>query len=128
MRLLLDTMALLSWLQEEDFIVRRIAPHAPDESWRPAIVSVASFWEIAIKRRLGKIAAPDDLPQRIAAHSDFEILPITAAHVWATQRLPVVERHKDPFDRLLVAVALEEKLTVVTDDPAFPRYGAPVLW
>jgi len=94
----------------------------------PIFVSVASIWEIAIKSATGKLRAPADLPIRVAAHADFSILPITPMHTWRTHALPYFADHKDPFDRILIAQALEERLTVATPDPAFARYGVETIW
>jgi PIN domain nuclease of toxin-antitoxin system len=91
-------------------------------------VSIASYWEIAIKSAIGKLQAPDDLPDRLAQHADFTLLPITPAHAWRVRTLPLFPDHKDPFDRLLVAQALEEGLEIATPDPHFARYGVKVVW
>ena len=69
------------------------------------LVSTASVWEIAIKRALGKLVAPDDLPDHIEAQG-FGWLPVAAAHAWRVRELS--PHHRDPFDRLLVAQALCE--------------------
>jgi PIN domain nuclease of toxin-antitoxin system len=71
-------------------------------------VSVASLWEIAIKMRTGKLSAPDNLPDWIASNPDFELLDVTADHVWGVRNLPL--HHTDPFDRLLVVQAMAEEL------------------
>ena len=75
-------------------------------------VSAASVWEIAIKRSLGKLTAPDDLPDKIA-DDGFPWLPISAHHAWQVRELPL--HHRDPFDRILVAQALIERLPIITD-------------
>lgn len=88
-------------------------------------ISVASLWEIAIKVSLGKLDAPDDLPERVQ-QLGFELLPVTHDHVWRVRRLPF--HHRDPFDRLLVAQAQEQGLPIVTADPAFQAYDVKVVW
>ena len=90
-------------------------------------MSVVCLWEIAIKKRIGKLSAPDDLLARVERHPDYKVLPplITAAHAWRVRTLPL--HHRDPFDQLLVAQALTEQMTVVTHDRSISRYGVPIL-
>jgi PIN domain nuclease of toxin-antitoxin system len=123
-RLLVDTHALLWWLTDDP----SLSPAARDALADPLnepLVSAASVWEIAIKRSLGKLTAPDDLPDRIA-DDGFPWLPISASHAWRVRELPL--HHRDPFDRILVAQALSEHLPLVTADPGFRPYGVEVLW
>jgi PIN domain nuclease of toxin-antitoxin system len=89
------------------------------------LVSVASFWEIAIKAALGKLEAPDDLPER-AERLGFELLPVTVEHAWQVRSLP--HHHGDPFDRLLIAQASVERVPIVTADLAFADYDVSVIW
>ena len=89
------------------------------------LVSVASLWEIAIKRSLGKLDAPDDLPSTIEGEG-FGWLPVGTHHAWNVSALP--SHHRDPFDRLLIAQALAGGLAVITADPHFNAYGVEVLW
>jgi PIN domain nuclease of toxin-antitoxin system len=92
-------------------------------------VSVASFWEIAIKCSLEKLrlpVAPDRyLPEQMSLNG-FEQLEISFRQVMRTARLPW--KHRDPFDRLLIAQALEEGLAVVSRDPMVEAYGVPRIW
>jgi PIN domain nuclease of toxin-antitoxin system len=123
-RLLVDTHALLWWLADDP----SLSPAARDVIADPAnepLVSAACVWEIAIKRSLGKLTAPDDLPERIVAEG-FAWLPISAQHAWRVRELPM--HHRDPFDRVLVAQALTERLPVVTADARFGEYGLEVRW
>ena len=85
-----------------------------------------SLWEIAIKRSRGKLSAPADLSRRLAALRQVELLPISPLHAEAVGELPW--HHRDPFDRLLVAQALAEKLAIVSSDPALAQYGVDVIW
>jgi PIN domain nuclease of toxin-antitoxin system len=87
-------------------------------------VSAATLWEIAIKQALGKIAAPADLPERVR-DSGFRELPIGFSHAIAAGRLPLI--HRDPFDRMLVAQARCEDLTLVTRDPRCQQYDVAIL-
>jgi PIN domain nuclease of toxin-antitoxin system len=113
---------LLWWLADAPDLpaAARSAIAAPEHR---CIVSAASAWEIAIKRALGKLDAPDDL-RRTLLLSGFEELPITIDHATVAGGLPRL--HDDPFDRMLVAQALVEELTVLTVDPRFAAYGVPV--
>ena len=90
-----------------------------------AIVSNASLWEIAIKVALGKLDAPDDLPERVQ-ELGFELLGVKSEHAWHVRSLP--HHHGDPFDRLLIAQAQLERLPIVTADPAFGDYDVKVIW
>ena len=123
-RLLVDTHALLWWLTDDAALSTAAREAIADPANEP-IVSTASVWEIAIKRSLGKLTAPDDLPARISAEG-FEWLAVGAAHAWRVHGLPA--HHRDPFDRLLVAQALTERLEIVTKDPWFAEYGVDVRW
>jgi PIN domain nuclease of toxin-antitoxin system len=121
-RLLLDTHALLWWLADEE-----LAPSARAEIADPGnlvAVSAASAWEISIKKALGKLAAPDDLAQQIEVN-EFVPLPIAIAHALAAGQLP--RHHADPFDRMLIAQAQIERLTVVSRDKRFDDYDVAVL-
>lgn len=89
------------------------------------LVSTASLWEIAIKMALGKLEAPDDLPERVDSLG-FATLEVSTDHAWHVRSLPL--HHGDPFDRLLIAQAQMERLSVVTADPAFAAYDVPVIW
>ena len=124
MRLLLDTHALLSLL----FADGRLSRPAHDSMERQdaqLVVSVVSVWEIAIKRAIGKLEAPDNVIEQID-EAGAEMLAITALHAHATGELPL--HHRDPFDRLLIAQAKLEGCAIITGDRAFSAYGVPVVW
>jgi PIN domain nuclease of toxin-antitoxin system len=123
-RLLVDTHVVLWWLADDPALSPTARDAIADPTNEP-LVSAASVWEIAIKRSLGKLTTPDDLPDRIAAEG-FAWLPISAQHAWRVRELPM--QHRDPFDRLLVAQALIERLPVVTGDTHFGEYGVEVRW
>jgi PIN domain nuclease of toxin-antitoxin system len=121
-RLLLDTHALLWWLADEG-----LSAQARDAIADPAnlvMVSAASAWEISIKKALGKLAAPDDLEQQVLA-GGFTALPISIAQAIAAGQL--ARHHEDPFDRMLIAQAIGEGLTIVTRDKRFADYGVALL-
>jgi PIN domain nuclease of toxin-antitoxin system len=121
-RLLLDTHIVLWWLADSPRLAKRsktlIARNAE------VFVSAATAWEIAIKRRLGKLQAPDDLEAALAA-SRFQELAISVRHAVAAGGLS--GHHDDPFDRLLVAQAQAESLTLVTSDERLQAYGIQVM-
>jgi PIN domain nuclease of toxin-antitoxin system len=122
--LLLDTHTLLWSLGDVD----RLSPVVRDvlaEGATTAYVSAASIWEIAIKRRSGKLKAPDDLAQKIAQAS-YDELAISHRHAELAGALPL--HHQDPFDRMIVAQARCEGFTIVTRDRRISSYGVPVLW
>jgi PIN domain nuclease of toxin-antitoxin system len=123
-RFLVDTHAVLWWLTDDPALSRPARDALGDPANEP-LVSTATVWKIAIKRALGKLTAPDDLPDRIVDEG-FAWLPIGAAHAWAVRDLPA--HHQDPFDRLLVAQALTERLPIVTTDARFADYGVDVRW
>lgn len=123
-RLLVDTHALLWWLTDDSALSPTAREALADPASEP-LVSTATVWEIAIKRSLGKLTAPDDLPDRIA-HDGFSWLAISAAHAWQVRDLPT--HHRDPFDRLLIAQALSEHLPIITTDARFREYGVEVRW
>lgn len=125
MRILLDThIALWAVVGSRALPARaREAILAADE----VLVSVASVWEVAIKHSIGKGEMPVSAGQALQAFEDagYQLLDIKPAHVTHLERLPLL--HKDPFDRLLVAQAQVEPLTLVTADEQVGRYGAPVM-
>jgi PIN domain nuclease of toxin-antitoxin system len=122
-RLLLDTHAFLWWVADSRELSRK-ARAAIGSGRNQCLVSIASGWEIAIKVSLGKLriegALDRFLPEQIAANG-FQPLPIDLKHAARVATLPF--HHRDPFDRLLVAQALEEDLAIVTADPVFTKYG-----
>ena len=95
------------------------------ESTRSTVcVSAASAWEIGIKKALGKLRAPDDLEEQLR-QARFVPLQVTVTHGLAVADLPRL--HGDPFDRLLVAQARLEHLTLVTRDERLAAYGIPII-
>ena len=122
-RLLLDTHLLL-WAVGEPKKLPPAARKRIDDS--EVFVSAASIWEVSIKAAIGKLAAdPAELLAEIEP-AGFRLLPVTGEHAAAVARLPAV--HNDPFDRMLVALAIVERMQLVTADEAIIPYGAPLLW
>ena len=124
MNLLLDTHVLLWWLDDPKTLLSEQASTAIEDQDNQIIVSVASAWEIAIKKTLGKLESPDNLKELIA-DAEFELMPIDYEHAWQVKNLPL--HHRDPFDRLLVAQATVENLTLVTRDSYLEAYNVPIL-
>jgi PIN domain nuclease of toxin-antitoxin system len=125
LRLLLDTHALL-WALAAPERLSRVAADALRDPASDVFVSAASTWEIAIKSALGKLTGDVAIIASVAQQMGFAELPVTVGHTLRVRTLD--PHHRDPFDRMLVAQALAEGLTIVTRDPAFGAYDAPTLW
>ena len=123
MNLLLDTHALLWWLDDSPELSARARALIGDGR-NPVFVSAASVWEIRIKEGLGKLEIPPDFRQTLD-RQPFEPLPVTDAHAHGIADLPM--HHRDPFDRILVAQAKCEGLTLVSRDGHLRRYGIPLV-
>ena len=124
-RLLLDTHALLWALATPGRLPAKVAKAIRAADTDVYVSSVAT-WEIAIKSMLGTLDADVSVVAAGARVARFEELPVTIAHTLQIALLP--SHHRDPFDRLLVAQAIEEQLTLVTHDPVIARYPVKVLW
>ena len=123
MRLLLDTHVLL-WALGDPASLSGDARYAIEDLANGVLASAASAWEISIKRTAGKLDAPEDLASAFRA-TGIEPLGITVEHALAAGALPL--HHRDPFDRMLVAQARAEGLTLVTRDSLLSRYGIAVM-
>lgn len=127
MNLLLDTQALLWWKEGSRRLGRR-ARHAIETEAATVSVSAASAWEIAIKVHAGRLKLTEQLgswmPERLEREG-FLLLSVTVEHAVAVMSLP--DHHQDPFDRLLIAQARVQGLTIVTSDAAFDDYDIHVL-
>jgi PIN domain nuclease of toxin-antitoxin system len=121
LRLLLDTHTFLWWDEDKlpAKVIRRI--RAADEVW----VSAASAWEVAIKAGLGKIAVHGRFDDAVSDYG-FDELPVRFPHTELVRSLPPL--HRDPFDRMLIAQAIVEGLTLVTKDDLVRRYAVPTAW
>ncbi len=123
MILLLDAHALLWWLAD-DATLDAQARDAIADPTNDVLVSAATIWEIAIKRAMGKLEAPDGLIE-VIDRTGFDVLPITGADGEYAGGLPF--HHRDPFDRMLVAQAERLRALIVSRDQAFADYCVPVL-
>ena len=123
MRVLLDTHALL-WSLGQPTTLASEARMVIEDGRNEVFVSPVSAWEVAIKRAAGKLDASGDLAAEIEAAA-FVGLPITIAHAFAAGALP--PHHRDPFDRMLIAQAQVEGLTIVTRDLRFAAYDVLTL-
>ncbi len=123
MSLLLDTQVVLWWIHGTPRLPDAVAERIADPG-ELVVVSAASIWEAAIKAALGKLKLPEALGDAVVEEG-FEPLPVTFDHAERAGALPA--HHRDPFDRMLVAQALAEGLTIVTHDPAFEPYGVQLL-
>lgn len=128
MRYLLDTHTFLWWIVDDPQLSPRagaIIRDPSNEIW----FSATSAWEIAIKAQLGRITFEDDpvefIPQQVAANG-FRHLPIQSDHALHVSRLALL--HRDPFDRMLVAQALIERMVLLTADQTIAKYDVQVVW
>lgn len=121
---LADTQALLWWLSDDSRLSSPARELIADGEVRVSF-SVASVWEAEIKAASGKLTMSGDLLDALVADGFVE-LAITARHAREAARLPLL--HRDPFDRMIAAQALHERLTVITSDRKIAEYGVSVLW
>ena len=126
MPVLLDTHAFLWWCEDSPELSKKARSVMKAED---CFVSLASFWEIAIKVSLNKLRLPGIIDRYLADQmslNGFEQLEISFRQI--TRCASLERHHGDPFDRLLVAQAQEESLPIVSRDPAFDRYGIKRIW
>ncbi|MBT9561129.1 MAG: type II toxin-antitoxin system VapC family toxin [Myxococcales bacterium] len=127
MTLLLDTHVWL-WLQTSPHRIAAETLQLLEDPAHPLVLSAASVWEITIKHALGKLPLPEPpssfVMLRLTRHG-VRALAIEVAHTLAVADLPPL--HADPFDRLLIAQARAERMTLVTADPTVLLYGGPML-
>jgi PIN domain nuclease of toxin-antitoxin system len=123
LNLLLDTHVFFWWRINEARLLDTAREAIADAD--AVLVSIASAWEAAIKVSLGKLRIDGSFSAGVE-HSRFQALPVTFDHVDRVSALP--RHHRDPFDRMLIAQALVEDLTIVTGDRRFAPYGVRVVW
>lgn len=128
MKALLDTHAFLWWIDGDPRLSRRARQIIADGS-NQVYLSAASAWEISIKAALGRLTVAGDLEEFVTEQvtsNRFEPLPVHLRHALRTYSLP--PHHKDPFDRLLVAQAVTEELTLLSADPQLRKYRVHIAW
>lgn len=122
MRILLDSHVALWWLEDNDSLgerSRKVIEQADE-----AFFSAVTPWELGIKRELGKLTTPDGLADALVS-GGFIPLGISVQHAERAPMLPL--HHRDPFDRMLIAQAQLEALTLITADGSFDPYEVEVL-
>ncbi len=128
MKLLLDSHAFVWMHDAPNSLSKKVKEKVIDTS-NQAFLSVASVWELQIKIKLGKLNLSDSLENVIEQQrqvNDLQILPVVLSHALYLENLPF--HHKDPFDRILIAQAIGEKMTLVSIDKAFSKYDVETLW
>jgi len=127
-RLLLDTQCWLWWFSQPERLSEEIIERIADES-NEVWLSVASIWEMGIKVAIGKLPLPEPIDNYIStrmAQLGARSLEITASHALRAAVLPL--HHRDPFDRMLIAQAQIEGMTLVSADAIFNQYEVSILW
>ena len=130
MRLLLDTNVVLWILSDPQRLTKR-ARRLVEDDRNDLFFSLASVWEVAIKIAKGKLTIPGGSAESLLPELQklgVVLLPIDQPSILRTQTLPQFPDHKDPFDRILVAQAVELGLTILTADSDMQRYSVPVIW
>ncbi len=128
MNLLLDTHTFL-WFVSGSAELSVTARRMMTDPANHCVVSTANLWEIAIKHSLGKLTVNGGDFETVmddVTDNQFRLMPITFRHLVEVNKLP--HHHRDPFDRLLIAQAITENLTVLTRDPQFHLYPVPIIW
>jgi PIN domain nuclease of toxin-antitoxin system len=122
-RLLLDTHFLLWWLADDPALGDQGRELISTQE-NLIFFSAASIWELRIKQGIGKLDLPADFAEALAGQV-FEALPVTVGHAHAVRDLPAI--HRDPFDRMLIAQARVERLTLLTRDAVIGQYDVSVV-
>jgi PIN domain nuclease of toxin-antitoxin system len=127
-KLLLDTHVFL-WLNDDPKQLSQTVKALCSSGEHEFYLSMASPWEIQIKRQLGKLslAMPiNELVSKNTMENNIKLLPVELSHISYLEQLP--QHHKDPFDRIIITQAIIEGLTVITVDHAFADYSVRVMW
>ena len=127
MSLLFDTHAFL-WFVHDDPQLSARARRAIDDAENVLVVSIASLWEISIKVNIGMLEMRPSFEEfvRVQLRTGFRLLPIEFRHTATYVQLPL--HHRDLFDRMLIAQAIADDLTIVTGDAAFRKYRVKRIW
>ncbi len=121
MNYLIDTHVLIWWLTDDARLSKEVRDIL---TYKPVFCSVVSLWEVILKAEAGKINVADSFIME-AKGQGFAWLEVQVNHIEALHHLP--QYHKDPFDRLLIAQAKAECLTLITADKRIQKYNVPIL-
>lgn len=124
MRLMLDTHVLLWWLQDSPRLGQQARALIADPD-HELLVSLASPWEISVKHRIGKMQESGSEVMAGLDDQGIAMLDLKPAHLRVLEAMPLI--HRDPFDHLIIAQALAERCTIITDDAQFSAYGVACL-
>ena len=126
MRVLLDTQAFI-WLTDSPEVLPHNVVQIITDVRTNLLVSIATPWEMAIKKSIGKLATRHSVQEFMALYDDvITFLPITAKYLATVETLPL--HHRDPFDRIIIAQALTERIPIISSDAAFDGYGVQRMW
>lgn len=128
MKLLLDTQCWLWWFSQPERLNENVIEQIADET-NEVWFSVASVWEMGIKLSIGKLPLPEQIDDYVSTRMiqlGAKSLEITASHALGVAALPL--HHRDPFDRMLIAQAQLEDMTLVSADSTFNQYEVSLLW
>jgi len=127
MKYMLDTHTFIWWHENPTLLSAKVLAICEDVN-NQLILSMVSLWEIQIKLQLNKLTLDHSLTEmvKIQRNNGIEILPIKFEHILRLDNLPLY--HKDPFDRLLIAQATIEQLTLLTKDEKFKLYSQLIIW
>ncbi len=127
MNLLLDTHIFIWAAIAPDKLSQQVRQVLQDPA-NTILVSVVTAWEMQIKAQIGRLSLPMPVKEFVTvqrAINNMQILPVRESHIWVLDELPL--HHRDPFDRLLIAQAINEKCQLVTADPAFENYPVTLI-
>ncbi|BAY38883.1 hypothetical protein NIES2111_32320 [Nostoc sp. NIES-2111] len=128
MKLLLDTHVLIWWSSSSERLSANVYNLITDTS-NTLMFSIASVWELQIKYQLGKLNLSSPIPNLIESQqriNNLQILPIELSHIYALDGLP--NYHRDPFDRIVIAQAIVEKIPMLSADTVFDAYAVQKIW
>ena len=127
MNLLVDTHALIWFITDNNKLPINTKKFIESND-NDCYVSIATFWEIGIKNSIGRLDLNSDLQKifQLIEESGFDILPITTNHILQNADLELY--HQDPFDRIIIAQVIVEKMTIITKDTQFKNYNIPIVW
>jgi len=124
---LLDTHTAI-WFFNDDNKLSRTAEQIILDQSNNVNISIASVWELAIKISTGKLKFPGNSVDfvRVAEDNDILVMPIERSYITIVESLPFI--HRDPFDRIIIATAIAEQMTIITTDADIVRYDVPHVW